>query len=395
MSDNRTHALKTHCPRNHELTEDNLRRRTGRSGRECLICARESAVKRQRDRWAVADKVVQNQIRTLRTRAQKMGLTVAKQGDSFTVSDGTDAVFVGTLAGAEVWIGARFVGKPPGLARYDIPELWRPWIELLVTDLRAARRSPDTIRLRVERLAAVARACPDTDPLTITRTELVNYMAANHTWAPEYAHSVRTTLRVFFGLLQDLELRPHDPARRLPRIRIPRGVPRPCPDGAIRDALDVTDARLRLAIRLGAEAGLRRMEIATLRRDAIEGWSGDFHVHIRCGKGGHARVVPIADDLAHQLRASGDGTSTYLFPSPAGGHVTPRHLGKLIGDALPDHWSAHTLRHRYATVAYQASGDLRAVQELLGHQSPATTAIYTKVGDQAMRRAAAATRLNV
>jgi integrase len=394
VSENRTRALKTYCPRNHELTEDNLRRRTGRSGRECLICARESAVQRQRDRWAVADKAVQNQIRTLRARAQKMGLTVAKQGEAFTVSDGTGSVFVGSLAGAETWIGARFVGKPPGLARYDIPELWLPWIELLVKDLRAARRSPDTIRLRVERLAAVARACPDSDPLTITRAELVDYMAANHSWTPEYAHSVRTTLRVFFGLLQDLELRPHDPARRLPRIRIPRGVPRPCPDGAIREALhEVTDSRLRLAIRLGAEAGLRRMEIATLRRDDIEGCVGDFRVHIRRGKGGHARVVPIADDLAQQLRASGDGSSAYLFPSPAGGHVTPAHLGTLIRKALPDRWSAHTLRHRYATVAYQSSGDLRAVQELLGHQSPATTAIYTRVADESIRRAAAATRL--
>lgn len=394
MSDNRPRALTTHCPRNHELTEGNLRRRTGeRSGRECLTCARESSAARQRARWAVADKAAQNQIRTLRSRAQKMGLTVAKRGDAFTVSDSSGPIFVGTLAGVDMWIGARFVGKPPGLTKYEIPELWLPWIEILVKDLRAARRSPDTIRLRVERLTAVARACPDSDPLTITRAELVDYMAKNHSWTPEYAHSVRTTLRVFFGLLQDLELRPHDPARRLPRIRIPRGVPRPCPDGAIREALDATDARVRLAIQLGAEAGLRRMEIATLRREDVEGYPGDFSVHVRCGKGGHARVVPIGDNLAHQLRASGDGTSTYLFPSAGDGHITPAHLGTLIRKALPDHWTAHTLRHRFGTVAYQASGDIRAVQELLGHQSLATTAIYTKVADESKRRAAAATRL--
>lgn len=390
-------ALKTHCPRGHELTDSNLRQRRGeRSGRECLTCYRESAVTRQRARWTAADKAVQNQIRNLRGRARRIGLTITKQGDSFTVSDDVGAVFVGTLAGADAWIGTRFSGRPPGPARYDIPERWQPWIDLLVTDMRAAKRSPDTIRLRVERLAAVARSCPGSDPLTMSRTDLVNYMAANQSWTPEYAHSVRTSLRLFFGLLQDLEVRPHDPARRLPRIRIPRGVPRPCPDGAIRDALDHdTDPRVRLAIRLGAEAGLRRMEIASMRRDAVEGWPGEFHVHVRRGKGGHARVVPIGDDLANQLRASGDGASTYVFAARGGGHVTPQHLGKLIRDALPDHWTAHTLRHRFATVAYQASGDLRAVQELLGHQSVATTAIYTKVADDSMRRAAAATRLTV
>nr|WP_324684669.1 tyrosine-type recombinase/integrase [Mycobacterium sp. 94-17] len=70
--------------------------------------------------------------------------------------------------------------------------------------------------------------------------------------------------------------------------------------------------------------------------------------------------------------------------------MTPRHLGKLITRALPGPWTTHTLRHRFATMAYQASSDLRAVQELLGHTSPVTTAIYTKVADEAMRRAAIA-----
>ena len=308
--------------------------------------------------------------------------------------DGVAAAFTGTLNGAEAWVGARFVGKRPGPARYEIPELWQPWLDLLVADLRAARRSPDTIRLRVERLAAVARGCPGSDPLTVSRAELVNYMAQKHSWTPEYAHSVRTSLRVFFGLLEDLELRPHDPARRLPRIRIPRGLPRPCPDGAVRVALhDASDARIRLAIRLGAEAGLRRMEIAGLRRDDVEGWAGEYRVHIRRGKGGHERAVPISDEFAHKLRTSGDGESAYLFPGPTGSHVSPAHLGKLMKDALPEGWTAHSLRHRFATAAYQASGDLRAVQELLGHQSPATTAIYTKVADESIRRAAMAAAL--
>lgn len=53
----------------------------------------------------------------------------------------------------------------------------------------------------------------------------------------------------------------------------------------------------------------------------------------------------------------------------------------------------HTLRHRCATVAYAKTRDLRAVQELLGHAKPETTAIYTAVPDDAVRdamRAAAA-----
>lgn len=328
-----------------------------------------------------------NRLRNIRQRAKRVGVTVTKQGERITLIDKDDQqLYTGSLDGAEVWMAQRYVAKPPGPAPYDVPALWRPYIELLITEMRAAKRSPATIEVRIQRLVAFAREHPGSNPLTVTRDQLVRYLGDHEAWTPEYAHSVRTTLRVFFSLLEDLELRSNDPARRLPRIRIPRGVPRPCPDGAVRAALQRnTDRRVRLAIRLGAEAGLRRMEIASLRRDAVEGWAGDFRIRVR-GKGGHERAVPITDELAEQLRAS---ETTYLFPAPTGGHITDRYLGKLVAQALPETWTAHTLRHRYATVAYQASGgDLRAVQELLGHQSPATTAIYTKVADESIRRAA-------
>lgn len=50
--------------------------------------------------------------------------------------------------------------------------------------------------------------------------------------------------------------------------------------------------------------------------------------------------------------------------------------------------TTHTLRHRFASAAYRADRDIRAVQELLGHASVATTQIYTAVPDDAVRRAA-------
>lgn len=329
--------------------------------------------------------------RNLRARASKIGMTMTKRGDTITMTaDGGRPSFVGGLTAAEAWIGQRYSSKSPGPTAHEIPVKWRAAIGLLVTELQAAKRSPATIELRVKRLAAFARAHPASDPLTVTRNDLVNYLAANEGWTPEYAHSVRTSFRVFFGLLHDLEIRDRDPARRLPRIRIPRGLPRPCPDGAVRAALhENQDPRIGLAIRLGAEVGLRRMEIASLRRDAIEGWSGDFRIRIR-GKGGHERAVPIDDSLAAELLAA---PTVFVFPSPGGGHVTPRHLAKLVSAALPDSWTTHTLRHRYATAAYAATGDIRAVQELLGHQSPATTAVYTKVADESIRRAAMAAKL--
>jgi len=57
----------------------------------------------------------------------------------------------------------------------------------------------------------------------------------------------------------------------------------------------------------------------------------------------------------------------------------PRWVGKLMAGALPDHWTAHTLRYRFATRAYRGSCNLRAVQVLLGLSSVATTERYTAV----------------
>lgn len=51
-------------------------------------------------------------------------------------------------------------------------------------------------------------------------------------------------------------------------------------------------------------------------------------------------------------------------------------------------WTAHTLRHRFASTAYAGSRDIRTVQELLGHSSVATTQIYTAVPDGSIRATA-------
>lgn len=69
----------------------------------------------------------------------------------------------------------------------------------------------------------------------------------------------------------------------------------------------------------------------------------------------------------------------WLFPGGQNGHVSPGWLGKQVSRALPEGFTGHKIRHRYASVAYTKTHDLRAVQELLGHASVATTQVYTAV----------------
>lgn len=65
------------------------------------------------------------------------------------------------------------------------------------------------------------------------------------------------------------------------------------------------------------------------------------------------------------------------FPGADHGHLSPHRVGDLVAAALPGGWTCHTLRHRFATRSYTASGgDLLAVQRLLGHAKPETTQRY-------------------
>ncbi|MBK8868030.1 MAG: tyrosine-type recombinase/integrase [Actinomycetales bacterium] len=176
---------------------------------------------------------------------------------------------------------------------------------------------------------------------------------------------------------------PPNPALLVPVVRVPRGRPRPIHETAYRHALATSSGRERLAIRLAGQCGLRRTEVAELARAALEETLAGWSLRV-VGKGGHVRMVPVLDDLAAEILRHPAG---WLFPSPHGGHLTPAHLGKIVARRLPGAFATHSLRHRAASVGYAGTRDLRAVQELLGHASPETTAIYTAVPDTWIRAA--------
>ena len=125
--------------------------------------------------------------------------------------------------------------------------------------------------------------------------------------------------------------------------------------------------------------GLRVSEAARVHSTDLEGrW---LHV---AGKGGRARRVPVP---AAWLRAAVRAADGFVFPGRFGGHCTADHVARTVSRALGP-YSAHQLRHHYATQAYRRSGDLLAVQLLLGHASPVTTQAYVWVDEQRLLAAA-------
>lgn len=257
---------------------------------------------------------------------------------------------------------------------------WAAAIAAFISHLAAGGRSPATRDLRRYQLECFADHAID-PPATIGVAELVAWLERDD-WSANTRRSVRSSLTTFFAWLQATGQRPDNPAGLLATIAPKPGKPRPCPESALRSAVVNAGPRERLMLALAAMAGLRRGEIARVRGGDVERGLDGPALRV-VGKGGRVRVVPISEDVAEAL----ERRRGYAFPSPNGGHLTPAHVGKCVSRLLPPGWTTHTLRHRFASAAYRPDRDIRAVQELLGHASVATTQIYTAVPDHALRRA--------
>lgn len=192
---------------------------------------------------------------------------------------------------------------------------------------------------------------------------------------------------VVFRWLRKSGRRNDDPSLDVPRVKKPRAHPRPCPDKYIRAAMEMATPSERLMIRLGAECGLRRGEIAAVHSDDVVADSIGHSLIVR-GKGDKQRIVPLPDDLATAVM----DVRGYLS-RPFGGHVEESYIGDHVSHLLPAGYAAHTLRHRFATTAYAATHDLFVVAELLGHESVETTEHYVAMPDGRLREATAAVRL--
>lgn len=261
------------------------------------------------------------------------------------------------------------------------PDEWVPAVEAYRRYLRTAQASPNTILLRMQQLARIAEELPVRDPWDVTAEDLITWLAG-HRWARETARQWRTTLRSFYSWGQMIGHIGHNPALSIPRVSTRPPLPRPASEVAYADALARCDARTALMVRLAAEMGLRRAEVAQVNsRDLIkaeDGWWLEVF-----GKGAKVRTLPVPADLATALLQLGPG---YAFPGQMDGHLSPRYVGKLVADVLPAEVTMHQLRHRFATKAYAVDCDLFTVQELLGHATPTTTRAYVAIPRSNLRR---------
>lgn len=177
--------------------------------------------------------------------------------------------------------------------------------------------------------------------------------------------------------------------------KFPRRLPRPLPEAAARDLIDTVEAqddrdwvaaRDAAAVTLLYGCGLRISEALGLTGAALP--LGEV-LRIR-GKGGKEREVPVlpaaraAVGRYVELCPHRMAPDLPLFRGIRGGALNPRLVARVVERAraqlgLPASATPHALRHSFATHLLDAGGDLRAIQELLGHASLSTTQAYTAV----------------
>lgn len=256
------------------------------------------------------------------------------------------------------------------------------WIDAVAGFLaheRAGGKRTQTNQQRRHHLHHAARRLT-TGPWQVSADALSDYFAAQD-WAPETRRGRRTSLERFYawGIYRGFVTT--NPASELPKVKMTAGAARPAPDRAYREALMAAKPREKIMLRLAAEVGMRRGEVCQVHsRDLMEDLVG--HSLIVHGKGGKTRILPLPQSLGRLLASMPPG---YVFPGNDGGHLSPRYVGKLIRDLLPDEWTMHTLRHRFGTRLYAHTKDLLMVQGMLGHASPTTTRRYVAYGLDAAR----------
>jgi site-specific recombinase XerD len=189
--------------------------------------------------------------------------------------------------------------------------------------------------------------------------------------APATMYATISHLRALYRWARREDVVAVNPMEAIESPRLGRRLPRPARDDAVRLALRTTDLTLRAIVLLMALGGLRCCEVARLRWSDVE--LDERRLWVR-GKRDRDRVVGVGDQLAHALRA----VMPFDRDQPVVGwtaHTVSQRVNRHLAHVGAG-FTAHQLRHRYATRLLDETHDIVVVQHALGHASIANTQIY-------------------
>lgn len=222
-------------------------------------------------------------------------------------------------------------------------------------------------------------------------------LMANGLSKPSVARAL-ASLRSFYKWMGREGLVEQNPAALVSTPKLPKKLPRVPTMEEVNGLLDsklpenaAFPARDRVIVELLYGCGLRNSELVGILLDDI-GWSNEV-IRVR-GKGKKERLVPLGDAAAAAIReylperqktlAARRRSSSNLLINLRGGSLTTRSVGRIVkgiavARGLSPDVHPHTLRHAFGTHMLEEGADLRAIQELLGHERLSTTQRYTQL----------------
>ena len=266
-----------------------------------------------------------------------------------------------------------------------------------------ATRPPHTRDAYVRDVARLATAAGDVPLPQLRRAQLSRMLATFHGKGLSGRSLARmlSAWRAFYRFLLERDRAlGEDPCVGLKAPKSPKRLPSALtPDEAVQlvaiEGDDPMSLRDRALFELAYSSGLRLSELAGLDVDGVDLATGEVRVW---GKGAKERIVPVGaaarDAIGTWLaqRASlAVADARALFVGTGGRRISPRTIERrlaawAIKRGLTRHVHPHMLRHSFASHVLQSSGDLRAVQEMLGHASIASTQVYTHLDFQALAK---------
>jgi integrase/recombinase XerC len=285
-------------------------------------------------------------------------------------------------------------------------EAWRDWLK---SERRLAAHTLVAYEHDVESFLAFMTtylgAAPTLDALAkLKPTEFRAWLAERSRLGLARTSTARafSSVRSFFRFLDKNKLAHNASIGALRTPKLPRSVPKALSEVDMTELLDAEplqereawiDLRDTAILLLLYGAGLRISEALGLTRGEVEGLldAGNDTLSIT-GKGNKTRIVPLLPQTLEALQAYSNacpllaslGANHAFFLGARGAPLDPAIVQKRVRElrhqlGLADSVTPHALRHSFATHLLGAGGDLRTIQELLGHASLSTTQRYTDV----------------
>jgi len=284
----------------------------------------------------------------------------------------------------------------------DLQTAVKRFLEYLQNERRASAHTVANYRRDLARLADFCSRNGPTDWAGLTGADVRQFVVVLHhaRLAPHSIQRILSATRSFYRFLLREGLVQRNPAVGIPAPRAPRRLPQALStDEAARLVQAAGEGSIaqrdRAILELFYSSGLRLSELAGLHVADLD--LSESLVRVS-GKGAKERLLPIGAAALAALRTWLEVRSTLaaasepaLFVSQRGKQLSARAIELRVAawahrQGLGRHVHPHMLRHSFASHLLESSGDLRAVQELLGHVSLSTTQIYTHLDFQHLAR---------